>query len=377
MKVAHLADFHLGRTLDSEELLPYQKDVLFEGVLPLLEKERPDVLLLAGDMFDSIFPDDISIEVYGSFLSSVKKIVPSIIAVAGNHDNSALFDYLSTILSGNGIFSFGKNRPALARISLRDQYGPVNFYILPFLSPRLFAGFAPSRFTTKADALFRGILEKTPIDWNERNILVGHQYFFSKERMKAKGSKEAVPLEDMIDVASVEKFDFVAVGHIHEPMFFSKNVVYAGAPYAMHFQDKNAKSLSMLELGKKGEIHHRFLPIDNHALQVDVLKTTLKDCMKLMPDSHKFVYVLFDTDYVPFEVVEAMEEKFPHFCRCLGKTTAETNHLYSKENEVKENESFDLMAFLDFAGLHLDGENTVFMQTLKKKMKGKFHASNS
>ena len=133
MRVAHISDLHLGKEMDSFDLLPYQRSLLTKRVLPLLEDVRPQVLVITGDVFESLYPDDVCLSAYDDFLFSAFSICKNIIILSGNHDNPTLIEYLSRILSKNGIYSFGKNRSYLPKVVLEDDYGPISFYALPFL----------------------------------------------------------------------------------------------------------------------------------------------------------------------------------------------------------------------------------------------------
>ena len=74
-----MADLHLGRKLEKYELLPWQMETLEKGVLPILKSEKPDVFVLTGDVFESVYPDDVTLKIYSNFLSVVRKMSDNII----------------------------------------------------------------------------------------------------------------------------------------------------------------------------------------------------------------------------------------------------------------------------------------------------------
>lgn len=371
MRILHLADFHLGKLMDGHNLLPYQQEVLLQGVADIVSKQSCDVLLICGDIFEDIYPDDVAMCVFNSFLTKVRPFVKDIIICAGNHDNSAIFEFLSSFLEGSHVHCFGQVRTQLSKVTLFDEQGPVNFYILPFLKAQFLTSFAHPLLVQGATAVFLSILNASHLNPEERNVLVAHQYFYSFEEARKK-KIVTVKQPDMIDVTALEAFDFVFAGHVHEPTKVNDRVVYSGSPYPMHYTDRSEKCASVVELGAKGEVRREFVSIDHHALQIRVYKTTMRAKSRLPPNNNDFVYVLFDQDVVPKAVQEELASKYPKFCRTIGKTTELKNDLFSKTTKERNVENYDSSGIAGKIGEDLTDKDSLFLTTLFAKIKRHF-----
>ena len=351
MQIIHMADLHLGKVMDGVELLPFQKRILMQGVLSLLKEKKPNVLVLTGDIFDSYYPDDVTLAVYARFLTAIHSVVPKIIVVGGNHDNPILIEYLSGITAGSGIFCFGKNNKYLPEVAIEDEFGPVHFYILPFLQNRFVANFSHPLRRKGATEIVEELLLNTSIDFNHRNVLLGHQYVYSFEEAKRKGEILG-PQLDMIEIQKLSIFDFVCLGHIHEAKRLGNNIGYSGAPYPMHYSDSEEKYVSLITLGAKGDVQQTFLPISND------------------------VFLVFDTDVIPRETEQEMRLKYPRFCRCLGRNAGRIPTVFERDYVERNIEYFDISWIAQKIGIQNEDEKSLLIQTLLKKMKGKLTHEN-
>lgn len=371
MRILHLADFHLGKILDGNPLLPYQQEVLLQGVSDVVRKQNCDVLVICGDIFEDVYPDDVAMGVFNDFLTRIHGFVKTIILCAGNHDNSAIFEFLSSFLTGSGVYCFGQAKTQLPKVTLFDDHGPVHFFILPFLKSQFLTSFSHPLLLQGATAIFLSMLKASQFDRRERNVLIAHQYFYSYEEALNR-KKITVKQPDMIDVTAVQEFDYVLSGHVHEPMRVADNVVYSGSPYPMHYTDRSEKCASLLELGNKGEVKHRFLPIDHHQLQIKVYESAIETHSGLPPNDSDFVYVLFDRDVVPKVVVDDLSSKYPKFCRAIGRTAGLKSDLFSKNYKERNKENYDSSSIARKIGEELTDKDSIYMKTLFAKIKRHF-----
>lgn len=375
MQIIHMADLHLGKVMDGVELLPFQKRILMQGVLSLLKEKKPNVLVLTGDIFDSYYPDDVTLAVYARFLTAIHSVVPKIIVVGGNHDNPILIEYLSGITAGSGIFCFGKNNKYLPEVAIEDEFGPVHFYILPFLQNRFVANFSHPLRRKGATEIVEELLLNTSIDFNHRNVLLGHQYVYSFEEAKRKGEILG-PQLDMIEIQKLSIFDFVCLGHIHEAKRLGNNIGYSGAPYPMHYSDSGEKYVSLITLEAKGDVQQTFLPISNDVFHIVVYHASISDCSALPDNDEDYVYVVFDTDVIPRETEQEMRLKYPRFCRCLGRNAGRIPTVFERDYVERNIEYFDISWIAQKIGIQNEDEKSLLIQTLLKKMKGKLNHEN-
>ena len=149
MRFFHISDLHIGKQLYSYSLLPDQRAVLKE-ITERAKEYRPDAILIAGDVFDRSIPSGEAYTVLDEFLTGLSEITPQIpvLLIAGNHDSAERLDYASGFLEKHQIHiavsAPERTDEYLKKITLTDDFGPVHFYLLPFLKPayvrRLFPG---------------------------------------------------------------------------------------------------------------------------------------------------------------------------------------------------------------------------------------------
>ena len=257
MNFLHVSDLHIGKKLCGKALMDDQRYILTE-ILEMAAAPEIDALLVAGDLYDKSQPSGEAVELAGSFLTRLAKLGKPCFIVSGNHDSPEQVAYCESILSGASIFVSPAFNAAPARHVLRDEFGEVHIYLLPFVRPLQLRRAFPERaaeIRSYADAV-RVAVEEMHVDPSARNVLVAHQFVLgtsapeltdSEERMV--GGVDAVPAEVF------DRFDYVALGHLHAPQRVrGERVRYAGSPlkYSLS-EEKQRKAALKVHLGAKGE----------------------------------------------------------------------------------------------------------------------------
>ena len=140
MRFFHISDLHIGKQLYSYSLLPDQRAVLHE-ITERAKEYHPDTILIAGDVFDRSIPSGEAYTVLDEFLTELSDITPRIpvLLIAGNHDSAERLNYASGFLEKHQIHiavsAPEKEGEYLKKVTLTDEFGPVHFYLLPFLKP--------------------------------------------------------------------------------------------------------------------------------------------------------------------------------------------------------------------------------------------------
>lgn len=142
MKIFHLSDLHIGLKLMNRDLREDQEYILDE-ITELARKERPDAVVIAGDIYDKAVPSAEAVEVFDQFLEKLTEAVPSavIMMISGNHDSAPRVNCFRKVLSGQNIYMVGQpprtESEYIEKVTLNDAYGEVNFYLLPFVKPSM------------------------------------------------------------------------------------------------------------------------------------------------------------------------------------------------------------------------------------------------
>ena len=260
MKLIHLSDLHIGKRVNEVSMLEDQSHIL-DQILDITRQEQPDAVLIAGDVYDKTVPSAEAVSLLDSFFSRLVKLGVPVLVISGNHDSAERLAFGGELLTGAGLYLSPVYDGHLRKVTLEDEFGPVDFWLMPFLKPGHVRRFYPEEtIETYTDAL-RVALSHTDRDESRRNVLLTHQFvtgaaICESEELSVGGS-------DNVDVTVFDGFDYVALGHIHGPQNIgSPRVRYCGTPLKYSFSEANHhKSVTVVQLGEKGELTVSTLPL--------------------------------------------------------------------------------------------------------------------
>lgn len=260
MKFFHLSDLHIGKQLHHYSLLAEQKHIL-KQIVELAEREMPDAVVIAGDIYDVPVPSAEAVALFDDFLSSLNDITPRIpvLLIAGNHDSAKRIDFASSILAKHDVYIAGmpptQPEEQVKKVTLADEFGEVDFYLLPFVKP----GYVRKLFAEEIksyDMAVKKVLEREKIDTSRRNVLISHQFYTAsgKEPETCDSEIRMVGGIENVDTAVLEPFDYAALGHIHKEQKIGKEQYrYCGTPLPYSVSEaETEKSITVVELGEKG-----------------------------------------------------------------------------------------------------------------------------
>jgi exonuclease SbcD len=301
MKIFHLSDLHIGKQLYFYNLRASQERVL-QMIVEKAVEYRPDVVVIAGDIYDKAVPSGEAYELFDAFLNQLADIRPSIpvLIIAGNHDNAARLKFASGFLKKNHIYISvmppQSEEEHLVKIELEDEFGLVNFYLLPFTKPAYVRKLFEEETCREYQDAVQKVIEREVLDETKRNVLVAHQFFVAGEEKPERSDSEmnlSVGGLDQVDIKCVEKFDYVALGHIHRAQKVGKDFIrYCGTPlkYSVS-EEKHHKGILMITLGEKGSKNqYETIPL---TIKPDVrsMRGTLEEVIALAKEENKDDYV--------------------------------------------------------------------------------------
>ena len=260
MKLIHLSDLHLGKRVNEFSMLEDQQYILTE-ILQIIDREKPDGVMIAGDVYDKSVPSAEAVALLDDFLVRLAKRDLQVFLISGNHDSPESMAFGGRLMAQSGVHLAPVYDGKVSPITLTDEYGPVNLYLLPFLKPAHVRRCFPEReILTYTDALAAAI-EAMGVDTAQRNVLVTHQFVTGAARCDSE--EISVGGTDNVDVSVFEPFDYVALGHIHGPQQVGRETVrYCGTPLKYSFSEaKHQKSVTVVELGEKGAVSVRTVPL--------------------------------------------------------------------------------------------------------------------
>ncbi len=262
MKFLHLSDLHIGKRVNEFSMIPDQK-VILQQIIEIVENEKPEAVVIAGDVYDKSIPTVEGVNLFDDFLTELSNLQVKVMLVSGNHDSADRLNYGGRIMESKGIYIAGTFTSTVKCVELEDEDGIVNFYLLPFIKPAML----PDTFTgieTYQDAV-KAVLQATEVNTSNRNVLVAHQFIVagSESPERCESELETLGGLDQIDVTVFDDFDYVALGHLHGPQRIGRDTVrYAGSPLKYSFSEaKQKKSVTMVTMGEKGQVSYELIPL--------------------------------------------------------------------------------------------------------------------
>lgn len=261
MKFMHISDLHLGRRIFNFDLLDDQK-IMLGQLLDIAREQQVDGVLIAGDVYNRAAPSAEAMTAFSSFVCSLAaENIPAYI-ISGNHDSAERVSYFSDILKTCGVHVSEQFDGRLQGITLSDAHGPLTVHLLPFIKPVNVRKFYPEEKIESYEDAVRIVLQNSPLDTSQRNLLVAHQFIMGAQPCESE-ERMIGGLEE-ISASLFDDFDYVALGHLHGPQKVGRpEVRYCGSPLKYSFSEVNhKKSVTIVELCEKGSVEISTLPID-------------------------------------------------------------------------------------------------------------------
>lgn len=322
MKILHTSDLHIGKYIGTYDLKEDTEYVLNQ-VVDTAIRERVEVVLISGDVFDRPNPSEEAIKMYVSFLKELLDKNIKVIAISGNHDSGIRLSAYKDIL-GKGYFVEGEFNSPMRKVSLNDEYGPVNFYMLPFFTPFIVkSNLKLEKGLENYDLAMDEIIKRENIDTSQRNIILAHQFVAgfkfggSEEDFSySNGDEKNVAGVGIISLDKFQDFDYVALGHIHKPQKISRETIrYSGSllKYKTSEIDGPDKSVVIIDLKEKGNIEVKLDPIKPLHPFVKI-EGLLFELTNTNPNENDYVYLIVDDDKTP---IEAKNKLTPYYKRIV------------------------------------------------------------
>jgi exonuclease SbcD len=241
-------------------MLDEQRRILSK-ILEVVATEKPDALLIAGDVYDKSVPSAEAVAVLDEFLVQLSKTGTKVFVLSGNHDSAERIAFGGRIMADRGVYMSPVYSGAFTPVTLKDELGEVDVWMLPFVRPATVRACLESdedraQVTDYTSATRMAIAQMKFAD-GRRNVLLAHQFVTGAERSD---SEESVGGLDNVDASVFESFDYVALGHIHKPQNVAKDesgvarVRYSGTPLKYSLSEAcHKKSLTVVELGGKAQ----------------------------------------------------------------------------------------------------------------------------
>jgi exonuclease SbcD len=314
MRILHTSDWHLGRQFFSVPLEEDHDHVLAQ-VEAAVAEHAPDLLIIAGDIFDRASPPQSALSRLGDFLRRIAETGTAIVIIAGNHDAAAQIGMLGVFAPGDRTLVRGPLDADDKPLLLRDAHGEVAISALPFsYEYAARACFQDDTICCPADVL-RAQIEaaRSRVPAGARWVVVAHSFVeggasSSSERSlsRSMGGIETVPA-DLFAGAH-----YVALGHLHRAQAAgAAHIRYSGSPLAFGFDEEGQeKSLTIADLGADG-VEIARVPLT--ALRtVRTVRGKLAELLAAPAGSDDFINVVLTDDTPQIEPMKRIRALYPN-----------------------------------------------------------------
>ncbi|SFT63288.1 Exodeoxyribonuclease I subunit D [Selenomonas sp. GACV-9] len=355
MRFFHLSDLHIGLKLMNHDLAEDQEHILAE-IVRLAAERQPDAVVIAGDIYDKAVPSAEAVSRFDHFVTELARAVPQaeIMMISGNHDSADRVNVFRQVLARQHIHMIGRppELPAetIAKVTLTDDYGPVNFYLLPFVKPsmvKLITGTDKDGNNFSYDEAVHRLILREKLAEQERNVLVSHQFYLStgKDDTIERSQSEIVTVGNIDSVQGdiLNRFDYAALGHIHKPQRLNGKDCYryCGTPIACSFSEEGQqKGVIEVDLGAKGEVTTTVLPLVP-LRQVRTIKDTLANVLAQPSGDYVSITLTDADDYLAFDMRDRLDACFPHLLH-VGRERTEAAGYRLEQGEAVQLSPFEL-----------------------------------
>jgi DNA repair protein SbcD/Mre11 len=351
MKIFHTADWHIGKVFLNKSFIDEQREVIAKFI-EKVKTESPDLIIIAGDVYDKSIPTIEAVDLLNETLKElVIEMEKKVIVVSGNHDSADRLSFGSEILKSNGLYIVTDAKTALKPIELEDEFGKVDVYALPYISPMKARAVFGSSEIKDHDDIARLQIKKIKQNWNEnnRNICIYHG-FITNGSLNIEESESERPLSiggsDYVNVDYFTEFDYVAIGHLHGPQKVKEEFIrYSGSLMKYSFSEQHQKKgITKISLGKKAD---GFTDIEYKldelypAKDMRVIEGTMEELLEEKADEklkndYLMIRIIHDGEiYAP---KEKLDKKYPNILKIevkRNRTGIESEKNVSREISSK------------------------------------------
>ena len=348
MKLLHLGDLHLGKSLGDFDLTEDQ-EYLLNQLLEIVDKRSVDAVLIAGDVYDKAIPSEAATRMLDYFLSSLAKRNVYTYMISGNHDSDERLNYGSNLFESNHIFISTKYDGTLYKQTLKKGEEEADIYLLPFVKASQVRHYLPETKIESYDDAVRAVIDNEEIDDSKCNILVAHQFVMGKSEDPELGGSESlgtlsVGLVEKIGYDCFDDFDYVALGHIHSPQQVGrKEVRYSGSPLKYSLSEvNNEKSVSLITIDAEKKVDVELVPIKPKR-DLRHIKGKLRDLLAesnvTAPDD--YIYATLTDEEIINDAMGIFQQTYPHTVK-IDYDNSHTREIEQVDiSKIAENRSFE------------------------------------
>lgn len=369
MKILHLSDLHFGKNLNGFSLY-HDQQYMNQQILTIAKQEAIDAVIIAGDVFDKSVPNTQAIQLFDEFLTSWAELHLPVFIISGNHDSAQRVAFGANLFKDQQIFISPVYNGSISPITLYDNNGAINFYLLPFIKPAIVRSYFPDEEISSYNQAIAVALKQLSINTQERNILIAHQ--FVTGAYTCDSEDVVVGGLDNIDATLFNNFDYVALGHLHTPQtVLRESIRYCGTLLKYSFSEATQqKTATILDFPDKKSLTIKEISLtplhDLRKIKGTYDEITLKNNYAHTNTDDYISITLTDEQDIP-DAINRLRAIYPNIMQLSydNKRTA-TTQLIDANNINESQTPFDLFAefYVKQNNQPLNEEQITIMQDL-------------
>ncbi len=342
MKIMHLGDLHIGKRVNEFSMIEDQRYILTK-ILNIIDKELVEVVIIAGDIYDKSIPTIEAVEVFDEFLVKLVKRKLKVLMISGNHDSAERIAFAEKILGESQVHISPVYDGSIKRVDIDN----ISFHLLPFIKPANVRRFFDEEEIENYTDAVKMALNDVELG-NGKNILITHQFVTGASRTDSE--EISVGGTDNVDGNIFEKFDYVALGHIHRAQKVLRDTIrYSGSPLKYSFSEANhKKTVTILDIADRIEIKEVELEPKRDLLEIKGKYTELVNkefYTKIECDSY-FHITLTDEEDI-FDAIAKLRVIYPNIMKLdYDNIRTRAKNSIEIENEIEKKSPLDLFSNL-------------------------------
>ncbi|GGE61092.1 exonuclease SbcCD subunit D [Priestia taiwanensis] len=318
MKIFHTADWHLGKLIHNVYMTNDQQHIL-DQFITYIKEEKPDVVVIAGDLYDRAIPPIEAVELLDDVLKRIViDLKTPVIAISGNHDSPQRLDFGSSMMKEQGLYLVGELRNPLTTIKRTDEHGEVHFHLIPYADPGKVRYALQNEDIRTHDDAMKAIVDQLveTMDKDARHVFVGHAFVTPTGEKEENTSESERPLAiggaEYVNARYFKHFHYTALGHLHQAHFvYQENIRYAGSPMKYSIsEEKHKKGFYVVDLQENGEVvleKRLFTP----KRDMRRITGTIEEILQHTP-SEDYVFVTLQNDTPVLHPMEKIRSVYPN-----------------------------------------------------------------
>lgn len=346
MRFLHLSDLHLGKRVNEFSMLEDQAYILKE-ILKIIEEQKVEAVLIAGDIYDKMIPPAEAVRLLDDFLTRLAARELPVFLISGNHDSAERVSFGARLLNSRKIYLSPVFEGDVKPVTVRDPFGEINIYMLPFVKPSLVKRVYPEEEILTFQDAVKIAIEHMQIDTDKRNILLAHQFVTGAARCDSE--ELSVGGLDDVDASVFEAFDYVALGHLHGPQKIGKETVrYSGTPLKYSFSEaSHKKAVTIVDMEEKGSVSVCQIPLipkhDMREIRGSYMEVTALDFYKDTPVDDYLHITLTDEEDIP-DAIGKLRTIYPNIMKLsYDNLRTRTTMTVQGAAEVEEKSPMELL----------------------------------